>query len=131
LEQLDKFYFGFLFFTRIFKARRANQAIEATTYAKVFAFTSLCKPDLIEDYETVIDNNINDFQLKWPTFFGKGTSGYKQLRMQHVEKLKGKRPKKLKGNWMDSQDFIKSVKNDFVNVVIEQTDVEPPKGVGA
>ena len=67
-EKLDRFYFGYLSFSSLYKKTNPNKQIESSIAAKVFAFTQLHKPNKIEDFENAITENIERFQNGWSRF---------------------------------------------------------------
>jgi len=68
IDKFDNFYFGLLTFKAINNNLPANNKIQVSIAAKIYAFTKFYKRLTPDYYQTVIIEEVNAFELKWEKF---------------------------------------------------------------
>lgn len=101
-EKLDNAYFGYLCFKKLYKAKHPNQAVDKITYAKVRALTLLYKQGSIEDYQTLIDSKIEEFESKWKPLTSNVSKNPRYL-LKYKDKRTGE--EKIKNTFNSSKYF--------------------------
>ena len=123
-DKLDNFYFGFLFFKKIYKSKESINKIEKNTYGQIFAMTVKYKPEHLLNYESAIESNLENFNLDWDEFIKNISS----VNTAHLTLYIDKQTKKTvsvfsESNWYKSNLFERDVINYFQNNgKIEDTD---------
>lgn len=101
-EKLDNAYFGYLCFKKLYKAKHPNQAVDKITYAKVRALTLLYKQSNIENYQTIIDGKIEEFEGKWKILTSKVSKNPRYL-LKYKDKRTGE--EKIRNTFNSSKYF--------------------------
>jgi len=115
VEKLDNSYFGYLCFKKLYKSKHPNQAVDHITYAKVSAMKYLFKPEKLEDYQKIIDENIENFEHMWQGFIYK-VSNHERNISKYIDRKTGKEKVRNIFNinkYFDSNDFRQDLDAHF------------------
>jgi hypothetical protein len=126
-EKLDNFFFGYLFFKKIYKAKNPFEKIEKNIYGQIFAMTILYKPSEITNYTSSINKNMGDFKERWKEFTQKAALIKKSHNRTYIDN-ETQAPVSYfsESKWFRSELFEKDVINYFVNngKIEDNSDIE-------
>lgn len=116
--EFDNFFFGYLSFKKFYKATNPNQRLDISVYAKVYAFTKLFKPKLVEEFEDVVNDKMDYFQSKWQSFIEHSSKSEKYKRIK-TNAITGKTKITYSFNkpaWFSSENFTIDLLEYFENM---------------
>ena len=115
-EKLDNFYFGYLCFKKLFKAKNAYQKVEKNIYGQVYAMTRKYKPDEISDYRSSVESNFSAFKKEWSEFVRMASLIKKSLYRTYVDN-ESQKPVSFfsESKWYKSSVFEQDVLNYFLH----------------
>lgn len=125
LDKLDNFYFAYLCFKKLFKAKNNFQKIEKNIYGQVFVMTLKYKPSKPADYWPVINEKITAFKIEWEAFIKQVSLISKNHKRTYIDK-ETQKPISFfsETKWYRSSLFETDVINYFVhNGKIEEHEV--------
>lgn len=106
-DELDNAYFGYLCFRKINGSKKPHERVDIADYAKVYAMTTVLKPNSINDYEKVINENIEAFNSKWDDFLNYFTKNTVITKIR-IDKFTGKKISYQRTDyrkWYNSPEF--------------------------
>lgn len=105
--ELDNAYFGYLVFKKMNGAKKINERVDVSDYAKVFAMTTVYKPQNLLEYNNAIEKNYENFDSEWPNFLNYFTKST-VITKTRIDKITGERrsyQKKDYRKWYNSVEF--------------------------
>ncbi|MDF1674446.1 MAG: AIPR family protein [Vicingaceae bacterium] len=118
IEDLDKFYFGYLMQLKIpLPSTNGRARREKSGFAKLYLMTKLFQPDSLEDYNNAISKNLNKINKIWDKHmdsFSQNTTKYHRTFYDKDAKVEVKRF--VPGRWYSSESFEEDIKELVMNI---------------
>lgn len=114
---LDNFYFGYLAYRRITQQEKNNYEYrqrQLEVFGKVYAITKKYRPDKVEDFETVLKQQIKGFDKEWQDFMKSiEAAGQKYIRRVTDRKTGEERIVFNRVRWLKSKEFEQDITKYF------------------
>lgn len=117
-NQLDNFYFGYLAYSSFMKLERKRnyefQQRHLEVFGKVYAMTKKYRPSRVGDFETVLQQQLKNFEKDWKDFMKAiEAAGQKYIRKVTDKKTGEERIVFNRHRWLKSKSFEEDISKYF------------------